>query len=105
MSGLWKNQPETPEGKYLVQRRDGSVPEWPYFVIAASDIAAPAALLAYAQAAEAAGMDPVYVAEVCDLAAEFDNWRNTHVPGNPDAPRHRTDDPDTIEKMRLGHGA
>src|ERR1700704_5669978 len=38
--GLWRNQEGTREGKYLVQRRDGSIPEWPYFVIGARDPAA-----------------------------------------------------------------
>lgn len=33
VSGLWRNNPETPEGKYLVKRRDGTVPEWPSFVL------------------------------------------------------------------------
>ena len=36
-SGLWRTEEGTPEGKYLVQRRDGSVVEWPNFVIGAKD--------------------------------------------------------------------
>lgn len=33
MARLWRNNEGTREGKYLVQRRDGTVPEWPYFVM------------------------------------------------------------------------
>lgn len=29
MAGIWRNNPETREGKYLVQRRDGTIPDWP----------------------------------------------------------------------------
>lgn len=100
MAGLWRNAEETREGKYLVLRRDGTVPEWPYFVIGAADKAAPDALRAYADAAEFAGMDPEYVADLRQLAYEFVVWRLEHGPGDPDAPRHRTDAPDIIAKMR-----
>ena len=47
--GLWRNNPETPEGKYLVKRRDGTIPEWPYFVMGAADGASPDALREYAK--------------------------------------------------------
>ena len=57
MAGLWRKNPETPEGKYLVKRRDGTVPAWPFFVIAASDPAAPRTLRAYADAAEVGATD------------------------------------------------
>ncbi|HXI43902.1 MAG TPA: hypothetical protein VNH83_28225 [Bryobacteraceae bacterium] len=40
-AGLWRKNPETPEGKYLVKRRDGSVVDWPNFVLGAKDPAAP----------------------------------------------------------------
>lgn len=102
---LWKNNPETPEGKYLVLRRDGSVPEWPYFVISAADPAAPAALHAYATAAHTFGMDYEYAQDIHNLAGEFVRWRNAHGSGDPDAPRHRVDDPDTIAKMREAQGS
>lgn len=98
--GLWRNQAETRGGKYLVQRRDGTVPEWPYFVIGAGDPAAPNALLAYAERAEQLGMDPQYVSDLKDLITEFETWRRIHGEGNPDGKRHRKDDPTTIEKMR-----
>lgn len=105
MAGLHRNNPTTKEGKYCVTRRDGTVPDWPFFVVAASDPAAPAALAAYADAAAGAGMDPAYVADVRALAAEFAEWRKANRTGDPDAPGHRTDDPATIEKMSRGKGA
>lgn len=105
MAGIWKHAEGTREGKYLVQRRDGTVPGWPFFVIAASDPAAPKALHAYADAAAEHGMDPEYVRDVRNLAAEFSRWRAEHGAGDPDAPRHREDDPAVIAKMREGFGS
>jgi hypothetical protein len=105
MARLWSKTAATAEGKYLVQRRDGTVPDWPYFVMAAADVAAPAALRAYADAAEQYNMDPEYVADIRELAAEFAAWRLANGAGDPDAPRHRTDDPAVIERMRAGRGA
>jgi hypothetical protein len=102
MARLWRNTDGTREGKYLVQRRDGSIPEWPFFVMAASDPATPPALRAYADAAEAEGMDPEYVADIRVMAYQFDDYRAHHATGDPDAPRHRTDDPEIIAKMRRG---
>lgn len=103
MARLWRNTEGTREGKYLVTRRDGTIPEWPYFVIGAADPAAPAALQAYADACEVWMMDPEYVADLRDLANAFALWRDEHGAGDPDAPRHRKDDPDTIAKMRQAH--
>lgn len=100
MARLWRNTDGTREGKYLVQRRDGTVPEWPYFVIGAGDPAAPHALMSYALAAAREGMDPKYVADVQALAWEFEQWREDHGAGDPDASPHRTDDPETVAKMR-----
>jgi hypothetical protein len=105
MAGLWRNSEGTREGKYLVVRRDGSIPKWPYFVIGAADPCAPATLYAYAEFAEQWRMDPQYVADLRALAKEFKDWHREHGLGDPDAPRHRTDDPATIEKMRDAHGA
>lgn len=97
---LWHNENGTREGKYLVQRRDGTIPEWPYFVIGAADPAAPYAIAAYAKAAETFGMDPAYVADLYALAESFDAYRVEHGSGDPDAPPHRKDDPETVAKMR-----
>ena len=105
MPGLWRNQDGTREGKYLVLRRDGTVPEWPYFVMGAADPAAPRALRQYAEECFALGFDDEYVADVQALADGFDAWRAIHADGNPDAPRHRPDNPSTVAMMKLGHGA
>lgn len=102
MARLWRNTEGTREGKYLVTRRDGTIPEWPYFVIGAADPAAPRALRAYAAACEKDGLDPEYVADLRALSDGFEAWREEHGAGDPDAPRHRTDDPETIAKMQQG---
>jgi hypothetical protein len=93
---------KAPEGKFLVLRRDGSVPEWPNFVLGARDPAAVAALLAYADAAEGLGYDDQFVHDVRRLAVVFSDYREDHGDGDPDAPPHREDDPEVIAKMRRG---
>ena len=105
MAGLWRYGTEKPEGKYLVKRRDGTVPEWPYFVIGAKDPAAYAALIAYASAAERHDFDPQYVADVRAMAAEFARFRATNGDGDPDGKPHRTDDPQTVAEMATGRSA
>jgi hypothetical protein len=100
MARLWRNDPAVPGGfKYLVQRRDGTVPEWPSFVLGGRDPAAPAALRAYAAAAAAAGSDPAYVADVRALADEFERYRAARGAGDPDPARHRPDDPAAAARM------
>lgn len=105
LSGLWRNDPATPEGKYLVKRRDGTVVEWPNFVIGAKDPAAPAALRAYAEAARELGFAPGYVSDVMMLAESFEQYRRDHGTGDPDRGRHREDDPATVAEMRKGRSA
>lgn len=105
MSGLWRYGDRAPEGKYLVTRRDGTIPDWPSMVLGAKDPAAPAALLAYADESERLGYDPVFVADVRRLAGEFEAYCANYGKGDPDAPPHRKDDPETLEKMRLGNSA
>lgn len=85
--------------KYVVQRRDGSVPEWPWFVLGAADPCMPTALQAYADACEIEGMDPVYIGYLRAYAEVCDSWRQDHALGDPDAPRHREDDPETLSKV------
>jgi hypothetical protein len=105
LTGLWRRQAETPEGKYLVKRRDGTVVEWPHFVLGARDPAAPAALRAYAAAGEATGFNRQMCDDIRALADEFEQYRQVHGAGDPDRGRHRTDDPATIEEMRRGRSA
>lgn len=91
---LWLNDPATAEGKYpILLRRDGSPVEHPFFAMLARDPAAPFALRAYADEAERLGYDPAMVSDVRDLAAFYEEYRKNAGPGDPDAPRHRKDDP------------
>lgn len=95
MSGLWRKR--FGKAKYLVIRRDGSVPEFEWFVLASSDPAAPAALRAYAEAAKLYDFDPDYVEDVGDLA---DHWEtHGHQVGDPDKPPHRKDHPAVIAAL------
>lgn len=102
---IWAKTKEFFEGKFLVVRRDGSVPHWPHFVLGARDPAAPAALRAYAAACRNRyGLDPEYCASIDALAEDFERYRTQQGDGDPDAPPHRTDDPNVISAMR-GHDA
>jgi hypothetical protein len=105
MARLHSNTEGAEEGKFLVLRRDGSIPQWPYFVIGAADPAAPAALRAYAAAGTECGFDPAYLDDLRDLADKFEEWRAANGTGDPDAPPHRQDDPRIIELMRQAKGA
>jgi hypothetical protein len=107
MAGLWRNNEGTREGKYLVTRRDGTIPEWMHFVLGAADEAAPAGLRGYADKAELLGFDPKYVADVRAMADQWERDLATGaIPkGDPDAGRHRKDDPATVAKMAHGHSA
>jgi hypothetical protein len=61
---LWAKTKEYSEGKYLVVRRDGTIPEWAHFVMGGNDPCVPPALRAYADVAEKRGFDPEYVASI-----------------------------------------
>ena len=109
-SGLFRNDPETREGKYpVLLRRDGTVPEWEWFVLGERDPAAPFAIRAYADEAERRGFDPSYVRDLREMA---DSWEQSQAlearqraeglpdlgkPADPDGARHRTDDPDVLQ--------
>lgn len=105
LTGLWRDNAETPEGKYLVKRRDGTVVEWPSFVLGAKDPAAPWALRAYAVAAFLFNMNEKYVSGVWKLARQFKLYRIVVGTGDPDRGRHRVDDATTVAEMRKGRSA
>lgn len=88
--------------KYLVVRRDGSVPEWPSFVLGARDPAAAKALVAYADECDRLGMDKQYVIDLHRLASEFDTYREQHGKGDPDASPTRRDNPQVVVAMKHG---
>ena len=103
--GLWRNNPATPEGKYLVLRRDGTVPEWDYFVLGSRDPAAAEGLRYYAFECMRLNMAKDYV---CDVGRLSDKWLADSVPvidkpvkvGDPDKGPHRKDHQLTISLMR-----
>lgn len=97
---IWAKTKEFSEGKFLVVRRDGTVPAWPHFVLGARDPAAPDALRAYADSAEKHGLDPEFVASIRELADDFDNYRAEQGEGDADAAPHRVDDPNVLAAMR-----
>jgi hypothetical protein len=99
---IWAKTKEFFEGKFLVVRRDGTVPHWPHFVLGARDPAAPAALRAYARECERLHFDPEYVESISDLIADFVDYRNAHGDGDPEAPPHRHDNMQVIQAMRGG---
>lgn len=86
--------------KYLVVRRDGTIPKWPAFVLGARDPAAATALRAYAEAAKKLGMDPGYIRLVLDTADIFDRYREEEGGGDPDITTPRTDDWSVLEALK-----
>jgi len=88
--------------KFLVVRRDGTVPDWPYLVIGARDPAAPAALRAYAAEAQRLGMDAEYVEDIRGQADDFEAYCQEHGAGDPDVGAHRPDDPATVSRLKAG---
>ncbi|MCP3961360.1 MAG: hypothetical protein GY719_26225 [bacterium] len=100
MPGLWVFDDKIIGGKFLVLRRDGSKPKWPYIVLGAADPAAPAGLLAYADRCEELGYDPEYVEDVRHgLTGAFESYRAMNDSQDPTSPPDREDDPEIIEKM------
>src|SRR4051812_30943918 len=97
LTGLFRENPATPEGKYLVKRRDGSVPPWPSFVLGGADPHAEKALRAYADScATDPDIDPLFVAAVRRWADEYARYREEHGAGDPGMGPHRQDDPVTV---------
>jgi hypothetical protein len=95
---VWRKTQSHSEGKFLVVRRDGSVPHWPHFVLGGRDPFAPIALRAYADAI--ASLDLEYARSVRELADDFNAYRLDQGNGDPDAPPHRKDDSHVIAAMR-----
>ncbi len=100
---VWAKTAEYPEGKYLVVRRDGTVPEWPHFVLGGFDPCAEAALHAYAHEAARRGLEVDYTQSVHELAVDFGLLATTPAAvakADPDAPPHRHDNPAVLAMMR-----
>lgn len=96
---IWAKTKEFFEGKFLVVRRDGSIPHWPHFVLGARDPAVPATLRYYALQCENFGYDKEYVDSIMDLANDFEAYRAAQGLGDPDAAPHRVDDPLIVDLM------
>ena len=105
LTGLFCDDPETPEGKYHVQRRDGTTVEWPSFVLGARDPVSPWALRAYAVVSFFLYWNWSWSKAVWRRASTFVKYRKKYGPGDPDKGRHRRDDPETIAKMRQGQSS
>lgn len=99
---LFCENPATPEGKYLVKRRDGTVVEWPSFVLGARDPIAPWALRMYAIIAVLMGYGWKWPMSCWRRSATFARYRKDHGKGDPEMGDHRKDDPVTIAEMRKG---
>ena len=100
MTGIWKTNDGERLDKYLVVRRDNTVPPWPWFVLAAADPVAPIAIRAYADAASANSVDDEdFITDLYALADEFDRWRASNTTGDPAGARHRTDDPVVVARI------
>lgn len=101
---IWTKTEEFKEGKFLVVRRDGTIPAWPHFVLGARDPAAVVALQTYADEAEKLGFDKEYCSSVRELADDFALYRAQEGNGDPEAAPHRTDDPVVVAVMRGADG-
>ncbi len=100
LSQLFRDNPETRGGKYLVKRRDGTVVEWPSFVLGARDPHAEVALRAYAASiAQDPDCEPCFAERLIALADEFKAYRLEHGNGDPTRGKHREDDPETVREM------
>lgn len=101
MPKLFRHMEKDGTDKFLVIRRDGTVPRWPYFVIGARDPYAEATLRAYAnEVAKRREHDKDYVESVRKLADQFATYRKEHGNGDPEAPKHRPDDSRVISAMK-----
>ncbi len=99
---IWAKTKEFFEGKFLVVRRDGTVPRWPHFVLGARDPYAPEALRAYVATylARAEHVDQEYADSILDLAKDFEAYRAAEGDGDPESGPHRKDHPHVIDMMR-----
>lgn len=102
---IWQKNPKFKGGKYLVVRRDGTVPAWPKFVLGGRDPYAPVALRAYAAAFDTAHAgvpvieDRAYSDSVRELADDFERYAATAGEGDPSGAPHRTDQPEVVAAM------
>jgi len=85
--GLWRFLQGA--SKYLVIRRDGTVPQWPYLLLGARDPAGADTLRYYARRCRELGTGEQYALDIERLALEFERYREDAGPSRPgdDEPR------------------
>lgn len=106
LTTVFRERPDTPEGKYLVKRRDGTVPPWPWFVLGGADPLSPWALRFYSLLGFLMRhFTWSYVKSAWRFAAAMRRWRLEHGAGDPGMGPHRKDDPVTVAEMRRGCSA
>lgn len=106
LTGLFRENPATPEGKYLVKRRDGTVPPWPSFVLGGADRMSPWTLRFYAVLGLLLREINWSTARgLWRWARVMSRWRKEHGKGDPGMGPHRVDDPATVAEMRKGLSA
>ena len=101
-SKLWAHRDDIEGGKYLVLRRDNTVLPGPHFVLGPRDPCAEIAMVAYADAALAAGLDAEFVASCYQHADMMRAYRLENGDGDPDRGPHRKDEPGIIRRMLDG---
>lgn len=103
---LFHENPATPEGKYLVKRRDGSVPGSPSFVLLGADPMAPWTLRFYSLLGFVMRhFSWSLVKSMWRFASRMTAHRKKHGKGDPGMGKHRIDDPATLAEMRKGQSA
>ncbi len=116
LAGLVRDDHRTPEGKYLVKRRDGTVVEWPSFVLGARDPLSAGGLRGYVaegrrimaeepDLAQQLGLSIAFLDRLERMGGEWAEYRKVHGNGDPGLGIHRKDDPATIAEMRKGMSA
>lgn len=105
LNGLYRDSEATKEGKYLVLRRDNTVPDWPWFVLGARDPMAAWALWFYSWVGILYEKNWAYLRGVNRLSWDFYRIRMDWGQGDPGKGPHRKDDPWVIGRMREGRGA
>lgn len=91
--------------KYLVVRRDGTVPDWPYLVLGAKDPAASFTLRKYAEKAKELGIDNDYCLSILQLADKFDEYKDKNGTSIPSELSNRKNDPAIIQMINGRSGA
>jgi hypothetical protein len=89
--------------KYLVVRRDGTMPQWPSFVLGAQDPASSAALRAYVHAHMEQGKQDdeklAYLQGILDEADAWDRYREEHGARQPEEVDRREESHDVMTAL------